>query len=53
MRVVYGVWRLSKLKQPVVTVFGGSKIEQGHQYARQAHELFDSSKILGKLLLKP
>ena len=39
VRVVRGVWRLSKLKKPVVTVFGGSKIAQGHQYARQAHEL--------------
>lgn len=45
LRVVRGVWRLSKLKQPVVTVFGGSKIAQGHQYARQAHEL-------GKMLIE-
>ncbi len=45
MRVVYGVWRLSKLKKPVVTVFGGSKIEQGHAYAQQAHQL-------GKMLIE-
>ena len=45
MRVVYGVWRLSKLKQPIVTVFGGSKIEQGHLYAQQAHQL-------GKMLIE-
>jgi len=44
-RVIYGVWRLSKLKKPVVTVFGGSKISQGHLYARQAHEL-------GKMLIE-
>ena len=45
VRLVRGVWRLSKLPQPIVTVFGGSKIDQGHAYAKQAGEL-------GELLMK-
>ncbi len=43
-RVMYGVWRLSKLKKPIVTVLGGSKIAQGHIYAQQAYQL-------GKMLI--
>jgi len=45
VRLVRGVWKLSKLPRPVVTVFGGSKIEQKHRYAQQANEL-------GKLLME-
>jgi len=45
IRLVRGVWMLSKVPQPVVTVFGGSKIEQGHKYAQQANEL-------GQMLMK-
>ena len=35
----YGVWKLSRLKEPRVTIFGGSKIGQDHPYSRQAMEL--------------
>lgn len=39
MQLVYGLWRLSKLTHPIITVFGGSKVQQGSIYARQATEL--------------
>lgn len=39
IRIIHGAWRVSKLKQPVVTVFGGSKLEQSHSYAKKAREL--------------
>lgn len=39
MRIIRGAWIVSKLKQPVVTVFGGSKLEQSHPYAKKAHQL--------------
>ena len=39
VRIMRGAWKVSKLKQPVVTVFGGSKLEQIHPYAKKAHEL--------------
>ncbi|MFT6765934.1 MAG: hypothetical protein ACJAZS_000830 [Alteromonas naphthalenivorans] len=39
VRIARGAWRVSKLNQPVVTIFGGSKLEQSHSYAKQAHQL--------------
>lgn len=39
IRIIRGAWYVSKIKQPVVTVFGGSKLEQSHPYAKKAHEL--------------
>ena len=38
-RLVGGVWKLSKLEGPVVSIFGGSKFEQSHPSAGRAHEL--------------
>jgi len=38
-QVVYGVWRLSKIKGPFVSVFGGSRLSQESPYATQANEL--------------
>lgn len=38
-RVWGGVWKLSKLNDPIVSVFGGSKMAQDHPYAAQAHKL--------------
>jgi len=35
----YGVWKLSRLPEPRVTIFGGSKIDLSHPYALQAMEL--------------
>ena len=43
-RLLGGVWRLSKLDAPIVSVFGGSKIDQDHPYAREARML--SQKLL-------
>lgn len=42
--MVTGVWKISKLTPPIVTVFGGSKLDQEHAYAKKANEL-------GKLLV--
>jgi uncharacterized protein (TIGR00730 family) len=39
VRLIRGVWKISKLKPPIVTVFGGSKLAQDHSYAQKAHEL--------------
>lgn len=39
VRIARGAWQVSKLKQPVVTVFGGSKLQQDHPFAKKAHEL--------------
>ncbi|MBI2775180.1 TIGR00730 family Rossman fold protein [Candidatus Dependentiae bacterium] len=39
IQVIYGVWKISKLPQPIVTVFGGSRLAQDTIYARQAHLL--------------
>lgn len=38
-RLVRGVWKLSKLKPPIVSVFGGSKLNQEHAYAKKASQL--------------
>lgn len=38
-RLFYGVWKLSGLTCPVVSVFGGSKLSQEHSYAKNARQL--------------
>lgn len=38
-QMLYGAWRISKLKQPIVTIFGSSRIKQNTPYAQKAHEL--------------
>lgn len=37
--LAYGVWRLTRLPRPRVTIFGGSKIHLDHPYAQQARIL--------------
>ncbi len=37
--LINGVWRISRLSKPVITIFGGSKMEQNNYYAQQAHAL--------------
>ncbi len=37
--IAYGVWKLTRLPRPRVTVFGGSKIRLDHPYALQAMRL--------------
>ena len=39
LQMLYGAWRISKLKQPIVTIFGSSRIKQDTPYATKAHEL--------------
>ncbi len=38
-QMMYGAWKISRLADPIVTIFGGSRIDQHNKYARQAHEL--------------
>ena len=35
-KMIEGVWKVSQLKAPVVTIFGGSKLAQDHPYAHHA-----------------
>jgi hypothetical protein len=42
-RLIYGMWRLTKLPQPAITVFGGSRIGPESELANQAVRL---SKLL-------
>lgn len=39
VRIARGAWYVAKLKQPVVTIFGGSKLDQSHPYAQKAYRL--------------
>ena len=38
-QIVYGAWHVSKLKMPIVTIFGSARIKQDSHYATQAHIL--------------
>lgn len=38
-QVVYGMYRITRLPTPSVTIFGGSRLPQDSMYARQAGEL--------------
>ena len=38
-RVFYGMWKLTRLPQPTITIFGGSRIELDHPYATLARDL--------------
>jgi uncharacterized protein (TIGR00730 family) len=37
IQLIYGTWKLLKIQPPVVSVFGGSRFTQEHEYAKQAH----------------
>ncbi len=39
VQLIYGVWKISRLPHPIVTVFGGARLSQDNIYAKQAHEL--------------
>ena len=46
--MLHGIWHLSKMQQPLVTVFGGSKLKQDNPWAIKAHqfaELLTSNNI--------
>lgn len=38
-QLLYGAWKVSALKQPIVTIFGGSRFAQDHPYAKKAQQL--------------
>jgi uncharacterized protein (TIGR00730 family) len=39
VHLVYGVWKINKLPQPCVSIFGGSHVAPTHQYSAQAHDI--------------
>lgn len=43
IRLLWGMWKLTKLPQPTITIFGGSRIDANSIYAQKAREL---SKML-------
>jgi len=38
-QLLYGVWRISKLPQPIVSIFGGARIAGDDRYFHSAHAL--------------
>lgn len=38
-QLIYGVWKISALPEPRVTIFGGARVAQNSYYAKQAHAL--------------
>jgi uncharacterized protein (TIGR00730 family) len=38
-QLVYGMWRISKIPQPIVTIFGGSRFPTANFYFQQAHQV--------------
>lgn len=38
-QVLYGMWRLTRIPCPFVTIFGGARIPKEDPYAQQAHKL--------------
>ena len=39
MQLLYGAWRVSSLPQPIVSIFGGSRLPQDNIYATQAVQI--------------
>jgi len=50
-QVFYGSWKVSKLPQPVVSIFGGARFDQKDFYAEQAHQLAQSFVARGVSVL--
>lgn len=38
-QMLYGVWRISKLNVPIITIFGSARFKQDDPYALQAHAI--------------
>ena len=38
-QLIYGSWRVSKIPQPIISIFGGSRLPQHDKYARQADQI--------------
>ncbi|MEX0939933.1 MAG: TIGR00730 family Rossman fold protein [Candidatus Babeliales bacterium] len=39
IQLTYGVWKISHLPAPIVTIFGGARLKQTDFFAQKAHEL--------------
>jgi uncharacterized protein (TIGR00730 family) len=39
LRLLYGMWKLTELPQPAITIFGGARIKKDHPYAKKASQL--------------
>lgn len=39
LQMLYGGWRITKLPQPIVSIFGSSRLKQHTPYTQKAHEL--------------
>ena len=37
--LIYGVWRVSKLPHPIVSIFGSAKVAQTDKYAQEANQI--------------
>jgi uncharacterized protein (TIGR00730 family) len=37
--IIYGAWRVSKLSQPVISIFGSAKVTQNDKYAQEANQI--------------
>ena len=37
LQIIYGVWRVSKLPHPIVSIFGSARVTQESKYAQEAH----------------
>jgi len=38
-QILYGIWRITAVPMPRVTIFGSARLEKDDPYAKQAHEL--------------
>ena len=38
-KLMYGIWKISKLKQPVISIFGGSHLKSPTPFLMQAHTI--------------
>lgn len=47
VRLLWGMWRLTKLTQPAVTIFGGARVELQDKIAQQASQLSKKLVELG------
>jgi uncharacterized protein (TIGR00730 family) len=39
LHLIYGVWRVSKLRHPIVSIFGSARVAQTDKYAQQAKQV--------------
>ncbi|HLW72509.1 MAG TPA: TIGR00730 family Rossman fold protein [Candidatus Babeliales bacterium] len=39
LQLIYGVWRVSKLSHPIISIFGSAKVAQTDKYAQEANQV--------------